>query len=101
VAGTPESVEAGETEPHALAAQAEPDRDKDQLMPLLCVSFCRVAVKAWVAAPVATLAVVGDTATVILAGAATVIDAAADLVESAIEVAVKVTGPAGAVAGAV
>jgi hypothetical protein len=95
----PEKVEGGETEPHALAAQPEPDMDKDQLTPLLCVSFCRVAVKVWVAAPVATLAVAGDTATVILAD--TVMDAAADLVESAIEVAVKVTGPAGAVAGAV
>jgi hypothetical protein len=60
-----------------------------------------VAAKVWVAAPVATLAVVGDTVTVILAGAVTVIDAAADLVESAIEVAVRVIGPAGAVAGAV
>jgi hypothetical protein len=98
---TPERVEAGETEPHALAAQAEPDRDKDQVTPLLCVSFCRLAVKVWVAAPVATLAVVGDTLTVILAAVVTVMDAAADLVESAIVVAVRVMGPAGAVAGAV
>ena len=94
-------MEAGEMVPHALAAQAVPDCDKDQVTPLLCVSFCRVAAKVWVAAPVATLAVVGDMVTVILAGAVTVIDAAADLVESAIEVAVRVMGPAGAVAGAV
>ena len=101
MAMAPERVEAGETEPHALAVQAEPDMDKDQVTPLLCVSFCRVAVKVWVAAPVATLAVVGDTVTVTLAVAVTVIEEAADLVESAIEVAVRVMGPAGAVAGAV
>jgi hypothetical protein len=87
--------------PHALVAQAEPDTDKDQSTPLLCVSFCRVVVKVWVAPPVATLAVVGDTVTTILAGAVTVMDAAADFVESAIEVAVRVIGPEGADAGAV
>jgi hypothetical protein len=64
------------------------------------MSFCRVAVKAWVAPPVARLAVCGDTLTAI-GGALTVMVAAADFVESETEVAVRVMAPEGAEAGAV
>jgi hypothetical protein len=59
-----------------------------------------VAVKVWVTPPVARLAVGGATSTAIFGGV-TVIIAAADLVESAIEVAVRVTAPPGTDAGPV
>ena len=60
-----------------------------------------MAINVFVAPPDGTLAVVGDTFTTIAGGAVTVIVAAADLLLSATDVAVKVTIPAGTEAGAV
>ncbi len=53
-------------------------------------AFCTVAVNCWVA-PRATLAVEGDTLTVIAGGTVTVTEAEADLEESACETAATVT----------
>jgi len=65
VTAAPEALEAGATVPHVAALQPVPARD--QLTPLFAESFATVAVKACVA-PVCTLAVVADMATVTAGG---------------------------------
>jgi hypothetical protein len=98
VTATPEALDAGETLPQVAPLQPAPD--SVQFTPWFCESFCSVAVNICVAPPDATLAVAGDTVTTI-GGGATVMVALADFVLSAMEVAVRLTVPAGADAGAV
>ena len=96
----PELLEIAESVPQAAPLQPEPERV--QLTPLLCESFCTVAVKVCVW-PVCTDALVGDTLTLTGGGGTIIVMVAvAFLVESATEVAVSVTiagfgTPAGAV----
>jgi hypothetical protein len=95
----PEALEFAESVPQAAPLQPEPERV--QLTPLLCESFCTVAVKAcdWL---VCTDALVGDTLMLIAGGAVIVIAAAALFVVSVTDVAVMVTvAGLGAVGGAV
>jgi len=85
--------------PQAFPLQPAPE--SDQLTPLFCESFCTVAVKCCVPA-VATLIVVGETATEMAAAAVNVIVAAALLLVSRLAVAVSVTlAGLGSAAGAV
>ena len=81
-------------------APEQPAPASDQLTPFPCVSFCRVAVKGAVV-ETCTEAEPGLTPTTIGTGAVTVMVADADLVLSAMEVALRVTvAGEGAVAGA-
>ena len=85
--------------PQAVPLQPAPE--SDQLTPLFCESFCTVAVKFCVP-PVATLMVVGETATDTAAPVVSVIVAAAFFVVSRLDVAVNVTvAGLGSEAGAV
>ena len=93
----PLAVVVGAIVPH-VGEQGVPACVRVQVTPLLVTSFATVAINCCVALT-ATLAVVGDTETVIPTIVAV---AVADLVASATEVAVMVTvGLAGTVAGAV
>ena len=85
---TPEALEFAESVPQAAPLQPVPE--SAQVTPLLCVSFCRVAVNGCVPLTV-TEAVVGATLTEIGGGAVTVMVAAEDLVPSLTDVAVRVT----------
>jgi hypothetical protein len=68
----------------------QPAPESDQLTPLFCESFCTLAVKFCV--PVmATLVVIGETATEMVATVVKVIVAAALLLASRFDVAVNVT----------
>ena len=93
----PEALLVAESAPQVAALQPAPD--SVQVTPLPALSSCTVAVKGCFA-DAFTLAVPGDTSTTIGGGAETVMVADADFVVSATEVAVKVTGPVIAVAGA-
>ena len=98
----PEALAVAESVPQRLLLLVQPTPESAQVTPLLCESFCTVAVKGCVL-PVCTLAVTGDTVTT-MAGAVVpkVMLAAADFVRSATEVAVRVTLPGvGAEAGGV
>src|SRR6266481_641730 len=76
--------------PMPQAAPLQPVPESAQVTPLFCESFCRVAVNGCVALT-ATEAVDGATLTEIGGGAVTVMVAAADLVPSLTDVAVRVT----------
>src|SRR5260370_597330 len=86
MAGVPDAVEAGETEPQAAPVQPVPDNVQVTLG-VVEGSFVTVGVMV-VELPAFTVAVVGATATVI---AGTVMVAVPVLVLSAMEVAVRVT----------
>ena len=95
----PEALEAAESVPQLTPLQPVPE--SAQFTPLFCASFCTVAVKFWLP-PVGTVAGVGDTVTTIAPAAAVIVMvAAADLVPSEIDVAVRDTAAgAGTFAGA-
>jgi hypothetical protein len=102
VTDPPDVLEAGETVPHAIPVQLEPE--SDQFTPLFDESFCKVAANVWVP-PTATLAIDGATTTEIpdvFDPDVSVIVAFADFVVSSTAVAVSITvGGLGTVAGAV
>jgi hypothetical protein len=98
VTEAPDALKVGETLPHVAPLQFAPA--SVQVTPLACESFCTLAENVCVAPPVATLAVVGDTLTVIAGFAVSVIVAPADLVESETDVAVSAIVPDGTAAGA-
>ena len=86
--------------PQAVPLQPRPD--KDQVTPLLWISFVTVAVNVFVPIPACTLVLVGATVTEIVGGANMVICAEADFVASVCETAVTVTvAGLGVAAGAV
>jgi hypothetical protein len=97
VTAAPEALVAAESVPQAVPVHPVPE--SAQFTPLFCASFETVAVKLCVK-PACTVALVGVRLTE--TAGVTVIDAAADLVASATEVAVNVTTEGeGAFAGAV
>ena len=86
--------------PHDVPLQPAPDRD--QATPLLWGSFVSVALNTLVPIPACTLAVVGETVTMIADAVVKVIVAVLDFVPSRLDVAVSVTvAGLGRVAGAV
>ena len=85
--GAPDGLEVEESVPQA--APLQPDPERFQVTPLFCGSFATVAVMVC-ACPASTACVCGEMLTVI-AGRVTVIMTLADLVGSAMEVAVSVT----------
>src|SRR5207253_1810325 len=85
---TPEALEVAESVPQAAPLQPVPE--SAQLTPLFCESFCTVRSEERRVGN-ASEAVGGATLTEIGDGAVTVIVAAADLVPSVTDVAVKVT----------
>ena len=89
VMATPDALDVADSVPQVLSPQLAPK--SVQVTPWFFVSFCTVAVKFRLLL-IETLADVGDTVTTMAPGrAVTVIVAAADLVPSATEVAVRVT----------
>jgi hypothetical protein len=64
VTAAPEALELLDRAPHAAPEQPAPDRL--QVTPLFCASFVKVAMNFWLPNPTCTLAVCGETTTVIV-----------------------------------
>ena len=84
------------------AAPLQPAPERDQVTPLLCVSFASDAVKLCVPLPAGRVALGGESEMVMAAPVLRVIVAALDFVPSRFEVAVRLTAAGfGSTAGAV